>query len=117
MDTFKEIDTIYENFFSEAEEEEDDAPLSVMRLMETPSMRGWEPIPVASDAFSVKVDDVERNLLQVAIKEAKIISERIFKDLKKQHLFLTNLFDVNISHFVQVGVAICVRVYMCECLI
>ena len=80
-------------------------------------MRGWEPIPVASDPFSVKVDDVERNLLQVAIKEAKIISERIFKDLKKQHLFLTNLFDANISNFVQVGVAICVRVYMCECLI
>ena len=87
METYQEIDTIYENFFSGAEEAESDASLSVMRLMETQNLRVWEPVPVASDAFSIKVDDVERHLLNVAIKEAKIISERIFKELKKQHFF------------------------------
>ena len=53
--------------------------------------------------LSMKIHYGERKLLQVTINEANIISnsERIFDQLQKTQLYLTNLFAVSTSQFVQ----------------
>ena len=84
MQSFQEIDNIYENFFSDAEEDKISAPISVQTLLEGENIKEWQRIGFGSDTFEVKVDDVEKKLLQVAIKEAKVISGRIFQELKKR---------------------------------
>ena len=83
MQSLEDIDNIYEDFFSDIEDDESNAPVSVQRLLEPENMKEWQRIGFGS-AFEVKVDDVEKKLLQVAIKEAKVISGRIFQELKKR---------------------------------
>ena len=78
METFEAIDNIYQDFFSDNEDDEDMAPVSVQNL------KAWKPVSLNSDYLKLKVDDVEKHLLEVAIKEAKVISGRVFKELKKR---------------------------------
>ena len=84
METFEAIDNIYQDFFSDNEDDEDMAPVSVQRLLEGKTLKAWEPVSLNSDYLKLKVDDVEKHLLEVAIKEAKVISGRVFKELKKR---------------------------------
>ena len=84
LETFEDIDTIYQHFFSENEEDEEMAPVSVQRLLEGENLKAWEPVSLNTDCLKLKVDDVEKQLLEVAIKEAKVISGRVFKELKKR---------------------------------
>ena len=84
MQSFQEIDNIYENYFSDAEEDEISAPISVQTLLEGENIKEWQRIGFGLDTFEVKVDNAEKKLLQVAIKEAKVISGRIFQELKKR---------------------------------
>ena len=84
METFEAIGNIYQDFFSDNEDDEDMAPVSVQRLLEGENLKAWEPVSLNSDYLKLKVDDVEKHLLEVAIKEAKVISGRIFKELKKR---------------------------------
>ena len=84
MQTFEDIDTIYQNFFSENEEDEEMAPVSVQRLLEGENLKAWEPVSLNTDCLKLKVDNVEKQLLEVTIKEAKVISGRVFKELKKR---------------------------------
>jgi hypothetical protein len=84
METFEAIDNIYQDFFSDNEDDEDMAPASVQRLLEGKNLKAWEPVSLNSDYLKLKVDDVEKHLLEVAIKEAKVISGRVFKELKKR---------------------------------
>ena len=83
MQSLEDIDNIYEDFFSDIEDDESNAPVTVQRLLEPENLKEWQRIGFGS-AFEVKVDDVEKKLLQVAIKEAKVISGRIFQELKKR---------------------------------
>ena len=84
METFEAIDNIYQDFFSDNEDDEDMAPVSVQRLLEGENLKAWEPVSLNSDYLKLKVDDVEKHLLEVVIKEAKVISGCIFKELKKR---------------------------------
>ena len=83
MQSLEDIDNIYKDFFSDIEDDESNAPVTVQRLLEPENLKEWQRIGFGS-AFEVKVDDVEKKLLQVAIKEAKVISGRIFQELKKR---------------------------------
>ena len=47
-------------------------------------LEGMEPVSLNADCLKLKVDDVEKQLLEVAIKEEKVISGRVFKELKKR---------------------------------
>jgi len=49
MQTFEDIDTIYQNFFSENEEDEEMAPVSVQRLLEGENLKAWEPVSLNTD--------------------------------------------------------------------
>ena len=88
METFEAIDNIYQDFFSDNEDDEDMAPVSVQRLLEGKNLKAWEPVSLNSDylKLKLKVDDMEKHvhILEVAIKEAKVISGRVFKELKKR---------------------------------
>ena len=85
METFEAIGNIYQDFFSDNEDDEDMAPVSVQRLLEGENLKAWEPVSLNSDYLKLKVDDVDNTLgLEVAIKEAKVISGCVFKALKKR---------------------------------
>ena len=65
--------------------------ITVQRLLEPENLKEWQRIGFGS-AFEVKVDNVEKKLLQVAIKEAKVISGRIFQELKKRWMLIFLIF-------------------------
>ena len=59
MQSFQDIENMYENFFSGAEEDEISAPISVQTLLEGENLQEWQWIGFGSDTFEVKVDDVK----------------------------------------------------------
>ena len=67
MQSYQDIEDIYQDFFSDQEEDEDVAIPNVLRLMEGDSLKEWRQVPFANNEFCLKVDDVEKQLLQVAI--------------------------------------------------
>ena len=52
MQSFKDIGNIYENFFSDAEEDENSAPVSVQTLLEGEHLKEWQQIGFGCDAES-----------------------------------------------------------------
>ena len=49
---------------------------------------------------SIAIDDVEKELFQVLIKETEIICTRVFDEIRKKHLDVTDIKHVTMKHFI-----------------
>jgi len=89
-----------ENAFSDIEEDENDAPLNVVPFLEEQNLREWVPVKVSEAEVSIAIDDVEKELFQVLIKETEIICTRVFDEIRKKHLDVTEIKHVTMKHFI-----------------